>query len=234
MSPASCATDPATKATARLRERMTALDSQRRRHGYRMPHRRLRPDGWAVDVERAYRIYRVEGLMVRRRRRKKLPLPERQPLVRPLQPGEVWSMDFVSDDLANGRGVKTLTAVDDCSKDVIQIAADTSMPALHATRLLDQAGRQSGLPEAILTDSGPAFAGRTMQTWAARSGELARGLQAPPAARHPGAHPAGPVRREVPPARCRTSRLPASTTAQSPGLWTELHRNSGAAHARRM
>ena len=52
--------------------------------------------------------------MVRKRRRKKLPVPERQPLVRPMQPNEVWSMDFVFDELANGRRVKTLTVVDDC------------------------------------------------------------------------------------------------------------------------
>ena len=54
---------------------------------------------------------------MRKRRRKTLPVPERQPLVRPIQPNEVWSMDVVFDELANGRRVKTLTVVDDCSKE---------------------------------------------------------------------------------------------------------------------
>ncbi len=91
--------------------------------------------------------------MVRKRRRKKLPVPERQPLVRPTQPNEVWSMDFVFDELANGRRVKTLTVVDDCSKEVVQIAVDTSIPALYVARVLDQVAAQRGLPKVIRTDN---------------------------------------------------------------------------------
>ncbi|MCM3564928.1 IS3 family transposase [Hydrogenophaga intermedia] len=160
-----------------LRERLTQLAGQHRRHGYRMLHNRLRFDGWAINVKRTYRIYREEGLMVRKRRRKKLPVPERQPLVRPTQPNEVWSMDFVFDELANGRRVKTLTVVDDCSKEVVQIAVDTSIPALYVARVLDQVAAQRGLPKVIRTDNGPEFAGRTMQAWAARNGVELRFIQ---------------------------------------------------------
>jgi len=124
-----------------------------------------------------YRMYREEGLMVRKRRRKKLPVPERQRLVRPTQPNEVWSMDFVFDELANGRRVKTLTVVDDCSKEVVQIAVDTSIPALYVARVLDQVAAQRGLPKVIRTDNGPEFAGRTMQAWAARNGVELRFIQ---------------------------------------------------------
>lgn len=76
--------------------------------------------------------------MVRKRRRKKLSVPERQPLVQPMKPNEIWSMDFVFDELANGRLVKTLTVVDDCSNEVVQIAVDTLIPALYVTHVLDQ------------------------------------------------------------------------------------------------
>jgi transposase InsO family protein len=152
-----------------LRERLKELAGQHRRHGYRMLHSRLRIDGWAINVKRTYRVYREEGLMVRKRRRKKLPVPERQPLVRPMQPNEVWSMDFLFDELANGRRVKTLTVVDDCSKEVVQIVADTSIPALYVTRVLDQVSVERGLPRVIRTDNGPEFAGRVMQTWAAHN-----------------------------------------------------------------
>lgn len=161
---------PRDDGNGKLRERLTQLAGQHRRHGYRMLHNRLRFDGWAINVKRTYRIYREEGLMVRKRRRKKLPVPERQPLVRPTQPNEVWSMDFVFDELANGRRVKTLTVVDDCSKEVVQIAVDTSIPALYVARVLDQVAAQRGLPKVIRTDNGPEFAGRTMQAWAARNG----------------------------------------------------------------
>ncbi len=119
---------PRDDGNGRLRERLTELAGQHRRHGYRMLHSRLRIEGWAINVKRTYRLYREEGLMVRKRRRKKLPVPERQPLVRPVQPNEVWSMDFVFDELANGRRIKALTVVDDCSKEAVQIAADTSIP----------------------------------------------------------------------------------------------------------
>ena len=91
--------------------------------------------------------------MVRKRRRKKLPVPERQPLVRPMQPNEVWSMDFLFDELANGRRVKALTVVDDCSKEVVQIVADTSIPAPYVTRLLNQVSAERGLPRVIRTDN---------------------------------------------------------------------------------
>jgi putative transposase len=160
-----------------LRERLKELAGQHRRHGYRMLHDRLTRQGWAINIKRTYRIYREEGLMVKKRRRKKLPVPERQPLVRPQRPDEVWSMDFVFDELASGRRVKTLTVVDDCSKEAVQIAADTSMPALYVTRLLDQLGAERGLPKVIRTDNGPEFAGRTMHDWAARNGVELRFIQ---------------------------------------------------------
>ena len=86
-------------------------------------------------------------------------------------------MDFVFDELANGRRVKTLTVVDDCSKEVVQIAVDTSIPALYVTRVLDQVKAERGLPKVIRTDNGPEFAGRTMQTWAARNGVELRFIQ---------------------------------------------------------
>ena len=160
---------PRTDGNETLRERLKELAGQHRRHGYRMLHNRLRHEGWAINVKRTWRIYREEGLAVRKRRRKKLPVPERQPLVRAEQPNEVWSMDFVFDELANGRKVKTLTVVDDCTKESVQIAVDTSIPALYVTRVLDQVKAERGLPKVIRTDNGPEFAGRTMQDWAAKN-----------------------------------------------------------------
>lgn len=122
MSPSTLRYRPCGDGNAALRERLRELAGQHRRHGYRMLHSRLRIDGWAINVKRTYRVYREEGLMVRKRRRKKLPVPERQPLVRPMQPNEVWSMDFVFDELANGRRVKTLTVVDD-SRETLHLDA---------------------------------------------------------------------------------------------------------------
>lgn len=177
MSPSTLRYQPRDDGNTGLRERLKQLAGQHRRHGYRMLHNRLRHEGWAVNVKRTYRLYCQERLMVRVRRRKKLPVPERQPLLRPQQPNEVWSMDFVFDELASGRRIKTLTVVDDCSKEAIRIAADTSMPALYVTRLLDQAKAERGLPKVIRTDNGPEFAGRVMQSWAASNGVELRFIQ---------------------------------------------------------
>lgn len=134
-----------------------------------MLHNRLRIDGWAINVKRTYRVYREEGLMVRKRRRKKLPVPERQSLVRPKQPNEVWSMDFVFDELPNGRRVKTLTVVDDGRKGG-RAGHRRHLDPLYVTTLLDQVKAERGLPPIIRTDNGLEFAGRTMQAWAAKNG----------------------------------------------------------------
>lgn len=177
MSPSVLRYQPKPDGNEDLRARLRELAGQHRRHGYRMLHNRMRIEGWRGNVKRTYRVYREEGLTVRRRRRKKLPVPERQPLVRPTAPNEVWSMDFVFDELAYGRRIKLLTIVDDCTKASVQIVADTSMPAAYVARVLDQMKVERGLPKMIRTDNGPEFAGRVMQDWAARNGVEWRFIQ---------------------------------------------------------
>jgi putative transposase len=120
-----------------LRQRLEQLACEDRRHGRRMLHSCLRLEGWLINIKRTYRLYRQQGLMVRQRRRKKLTQSQRQPLVRLMQPNQVRSMDFVFDELADGRRVKALMVVNDCSKEAVQIAADTSIPARYLTRVLD-------------------------------------------------------------------------------------------------
>ncbi len=158
---------PRDDGNAVLRERLKALAGQHRLHGSRMLHARLVQEGNAINVKRTYRLYTFERLTMRKRRRKKLPFSKRQPLLSPEQPNEVWSMDFVFDELACGRKMKTLTVVDDCSKEAVQIAADSSIPARYVTRLLDEVIARRGKPKAIRSDNGPEFAGRVMQAWAA-------------------------------------------------------------------
>jgi len=89
-----------------LRTRIVDMAHRHRRYGYRMIHLRLRHEGWAINLKRVRRLYRLENPMVRRRRRKKVALGERQPLVRPSRRNEVWSVDFVFDRLAEGRSLK--------------------------------------------------------------------------------------------------------------------------------
>ena len=89
-----------------LRERIGEIAALKRRYGYRRVHWQLRREGWLVNRKHVYRIYREEGLAVRRRKRKRIGLVERKPLPKPVAANLSWSMDFVSDGLADGRRVR--------------------------------------------------------------------------------------------------------------------------------
>src|SRR3546814_6881258 len=98
-----------------LRQRSVDLAQRHKRYGVGMIHLKLRQAGWLVNYKRVERLYQEAKLQVRRRKRKKVPVAERQPLVRPKAANEVWSMDFVFDRTAEGRVIKCLTVVDDAT-----------------------------------------------------------------------------------------------------------------------
>ena len=108
-----------------LRERLRTHAAQRPRYGYRRLHILLQRDGHAVNHKKLYRLYRAEGLAVRRRRRKRLAGMPRVPLPCPTRPLQRWSMDFVSDTLASGRSFRMLTIIDVVSKQCPAIIVDT-------------------------------------------------------------------------------------------------------------
>jgi putative transposase len=157
-------------ANAQLAARIGELAAERRRFGYRRIHALLRREGTSANHKRVYRLYRAAGLAVQRRRKRRRIMLERQPLLLPHAPNQVWSMDFVMDALDSGRRLKCLTLVDDFTKEAIEIVADHSIPGLYLTRVLDQVGRFRGLPRAIRTDQGPEFTGRALDQWAYRNG----------------------------------------------------------------
>ena len=90
----------------------------------------------------------------------------RVPLPRPSHPRERWSMDFTVDTLADGRGFRTLNIVDDFTRECLAIEVDRSLPGLRVARVLDRLDATVGLPESIVVDNGPEFAGRTLDAWA--------------------------------------------------------------------
>jgi hypothetical protein len=91
------------------------------RFGYRRIHDLRRPELPGVNHKRIYRLYSVANLAVRRRKKAKRPVNERVPLQLAQGVNEVWSMDFVSDSLANGRHIKCLTVADDFSHECVDI-----------------------------------------------------------------------------------------------------------------
>ncbi|WP_225984980.1 IS3 family transposase [Noviherbaspirillum aerium] len=110
-----------------LAERLTALAGQKRRYGYRRLHILLRREGWSINRKRTYRVYHAQGLMVRRRKRKRIAALERQPKTVATAPNQSWSMDFVSDGFVNGRRLRCLNIVDDFTRECLAIEVDTSL-----------------------------------------------------------------------------------------------------------
>lgn len=153
-----------------VQQRLVALAAERRRFGYRRLHLLLDREGHRVNHKRVYRLYRQAGLTVRRRGRRARIAVERQPLVLPAQANDTWSMDFVFDALGNGLKLKTLTVVDDCSKECVEIGVDARINGDAVTRILDRAIRFRGKPRAIRTDQGPEFTGIALNQWAHANG----------------------------------------------------------------
>ncbi len=160
------AVKPADAARARLR----TLAHERPRFGYRRLHVLLQRAGVPVNHKRLWRLYREEGLAVRRKRRTRAAMGCRVLLAPVEQVNERWSMDFVGDSLADGRTFRTLTIVDDFSREAPAIVVDQSLPGERVVRELEQLVRQRGLPGMIVTDNGPEFAGKAVDAWASRRG----------------------------------------------------------------
>jgi putative transposase len=153
-----------------LRERIIALAQRHRRYGVGMIHLKLLQAGELVNYKRVERLYTLEKLQVRRRRRKKIPVSERQPLIRPGTANEVWSVDFVFDRIASGRTLKCLVIVDDATHEAIAVMVEHCMGGEHLTRVLDGICSQRGRPAVIRSDNGAEFCGKAMLNWAHRNG----------------------------------------------------------------
>lgn len=153
-----------------LRDRLCALAAAKARYGYRRLHDQVTREGLHANHKRVYRVYVEAQLQVRRRRRKRLAQSARTPLTAPSRRGERWSMDFMSDTLADGRTFRTLNIVDDYTRECLAIEVDRSLPGLRVVRVLERLRAHDLLPSQIVIDNGPEFAGRTLDTWAHQAG----------------------------------------------------------------
>ena len=153
-----------------LRMRLRELASGRVRYGYRRLHTLLRREGWRVNHKRVYRLYRLDGLAVRSTVRKKRTSALR-PLVPAAQaPNEQWSMDFMSDSLANGQRFRLLTIVDNRSRESPAIEVDRSLTGHRVVAVLERVAAQRRLPHTLQVDNGPEFTSQALDVWAQRRG----------------------------------------------------------------
>lgn len=153
-----------------LRTRLLALAACRRRFGYRRLHLLLRREGLCVNHKKLYRIYREEKLVVRKRGGRKRALGTRAPIAVPQGKNRRWSLDFVSDVLADGRRFRVLAVVDDFTRECLALVADTSLSGARVTRELDAIIAVRGRPEIIVSDNGSELTSMAILRWSQETG----------------------------------------------------------------
>ena len=151
--------------------RIREIALSRPRFGYSRIHILLRREGWKVNHKRVHRLYRLEGLQVRMRmrRRKRLSL-HRGPAPRPTGVSERWSMDFVHDQLADGRAFRVLTVVDNWSRESVLLEAGFRLSGESVAQALSRVSAGRPLPRSITVDHGTEFTSKALDQWAWENG----------------------------------------------------------------
>lgn len=149
-----------------LRSALKESAMRRKRWGYRMLTEVLRRQGFTDNHKRIYRVYRKEGLQVAVRRKRKTARWRGEKPAASLARNDRWSMDFVSDQLADGRKIRTLNIVDDHTRECLAIEVDTSLSGFRVCRVLDRLVADRGHPARIITDNGPEFTSKVLDRWA--------------------------------------------------------------------
>ena len=149
-----------------LRQEIVALAHRHRRYGVGMICRKLRQAGIVVNHKRVERLYAGQKPQIKRRKRKKVPITDRQSLERPKSANAVWSMDFIFDRISSGRQLKILGIVDDATTEWVAVPAEHALGGNHLVRILDRFCQHRGYPDIIRTGNGKEFTGRAMLEWA--------------------------------------------------------------------
>ncbi len=149
-----------------LRAAIRAVAQKRVRWGSPRVVVQLRREGWKDNHKRIERLYREEGLQVRRRNRKRVSHGEREPLAKPTVRNELWAMDFVSDTMTNGHKLKVLAIMDCFNRECLALVPDTSIGGGRVARTLEELGCQRGYPRQIMMDNGPEFTSAALDAWA--------------------------------------------------------------------
>lgn len=154
-----------------LLARIKEIAATRVHYGYRRVHVMLQREGWEDNHKRVYRLYRAEGLSLRHKR------PKRNKSARLRQPksivtaiNEIWSMDFVSDALFDGRRLRALTVVDNYTRESLAIEVGQSLKGEDVVRVLDAVVAERGAPQTIKVDNGSEFISKAMDRWAYEHG----------------------------------------------------------------
>lgn len=153
-----------------LRMRLRDLAAARVRYGYRRLHVLLRREGWPVNHKRVYRLYRLEGLGLRLKPRRKRVSQLRVVAPAATAPNERWAMDFMSDSLYDGRRFRLLTLVDTATRECPAIEVGQSLTGQQGVTVLNRVKGVRGVPNVIAVDTGPEFISKALDAWAHENG----------------------------------------------------------------
>ena len=161
---------PAEDHNHQLRRRLRELAEERRRWGCPMLYLMLRREGWRANHKRVERLYREEGLSLRRRRRRKRLSHLRVVREQPIAANQTWAVDFIHDSLMSGRRFRAFAVLDQWSRESLAIEVDVSLSGERVTKVLERLRRMRGLPSVIQADNGPELRGRVLDQWAYENG----------------------------------------------------------------
>ncbi|BBE72990.1 integrase core domain protein [Pleomorphomonas sp. SM30] len=148
-----------------LRERLKGLARERRRFGYRRLLILLRREGIELNQKKLFRLYKEGRLTVRRRGSRKRALGTRAPTALPQGQNQRWSLDFVSDVLADGRRFRALVVVDDFTRECLALVVDSSLSGLRVVRELDRPIEASGHPIVVVSNNSARLTSQTDLAW---------------------------------------------------------------------
>ena len=148
-----------------LQNALTTLTNKHMAIGYWQCCYRLWNKGYWWNHKRIYRVYTDMKLNIRRRAKRRLPERVKQPLSVPTKPNQVWSIDFMSDSLTDGRKFRVLNVIDDFNRESLAIEVDTSLPSSRVIRVLDRIIAERGSPANIRCDNGPEFISHKLDAW---------------------------------------------------------------------
>ena len=149
---------------------MREIACERRRFGYRRIGLMLEREGVVMNHKKLRRLYREEGLAVKRRRGRKRATGTREPMPVPSGPGERWSLDFLADSFGDARRFRILAIIDDYTRENLALVADTSLSGGRVARELDAVIRLYGQPRTIVSDNGTELTSRAILRWQGETG----------------------------------------------------------------
>lgn len=150
---------------------------KKRPHGCPMVTKMIRGKGYKINHKRIERVYKEQKLALPTKARKRLPERAKKVILQPLHENLCWSMDFMSDNLIDGRKIRSLNIIDDYNRECLALEVETSIPTKKVIRTLDRIGEYRGLPKEIRVDNGPEYISNELKNWAFKNNVILTYIQ---------------------------------------------------------